>query len=640
MSDNRSITFQLKAKTKDCLEILRKGSPDSPETAEKVEGELETFFLQILEPYLEAFAEEADAATTQPVYDALEYASETREQLELHGVPADLSMQLCRTAADRVGDAAIEAWENHFLKSFENDGKEDNGEIYPSNDDWEKYIERSSFCIILIRKAVDITESEESRKNIERYENLIRINEANNDSSGWSFDAYGSNVNVTKTMGRSWHKDKELSEKEKAGRYKLILEYRTRVKSYREILAIQDRQKAKKAEKQYWKEHPEEYERHKAEKAKKKASNDELAEEAEKLLENGENLQAAIMFWKAEKFGSARKAFDFRKLIGAGQSHTVGLQTDGTVLVAGDGLDAKGVNMEVCRVQKWKNIVAIDAGNFTTVGIRLSGSIVVCGSNTEGQMNTSLWREMKQICAGSRHTVGIRADGKVMATGNNQFKQCDTSKLKNVVEVSAGVYHTLLRYDDGRVSGIGAPDMGRLDTGEWKDVVMIAAGGGHSVGLRNNGTVYACGQNDRGQCNVEEWTDIVSIAAGTLHTVGVKKDGTVLTTGSNDREQCNVEEWKDIVAVAANNQTVGLKIDGSVLCAGDNAHGQNATEEWNLFRETEIDREEQLLEEKKLLKTLDEINDIKDRLRKTGVFEFKKKKELWERLKKLESELE
>ena len=57
-----------------------------------------------------------------------------------------------------------------------------------------------------------------------------------------------------------------------------------------------------------------------------------------------------------------------------GESHTVGLRTDGTVVATGSN------HCGQCDVEDWKNVVAIDAGGQCTIGLTADGQMLMAGS--------------------------------------------------------------------------------------------------------------------------------------------------------------------------------------------------------------------------------------------------------------------
>ena len=151
---------------------------------------------------------------------------------------------------------------------------------------------------------------------------------------------------------------------------------------------------------------------------------------------------------------------------------------------------------------KFKDIVAISAGDYHTVGLKSDGTVVATGYNGVGQCNVSDWTDIVAVSAGNYHTVGLKSDGTVVATGNNDDGQCNVS--------------------------------------DWTDIVAISASDYLTVALKSDGTVVAVGNNYEGQCNLSGWTDIVAISASYYHTVALKSDGTVVAVGYNSDGQCLV----------------------------------------------------------------------------------------------------
>ena len=263
--------------------------------------------------------------------------------------------------------------------------------------------------------------------------------------------------------------------------------------------------------------------------------------------------------------------------IAAGDSHTVGLRSNGTVVAVGDNWKGK------CDVSGWTDIVAVAAGFSHTVGLHSDGTMVAVGNNEGGQCNVSGWSDIVAIAAGWNHTVGLRSDGTVLAVGEDNYHgQCDVGGWSNIVAVAAGGYHTVGLRSDGTVVAVGENTYGQCDVSGWTDIVAVAAGFGHTVGLHSDGTVVVIGNNNSGQCEVSDWSNIVAIAAGWKHTVGLRSDGTVVAVGNDQRGQCYVaDDWTDIVAVAAGSEhTVVLRSDGTVVAVGRNEDGQCNVDDW------------------------------------------------------------
>ena len=262
--------------------------------------------------------------------------------------------------------------------------------------------------------------------------------------------------------------------------------------------------------------------------------------------------------------------------ISAGDSHTVGLKSDGTVAAVGYN------HYGQCDVSGWTDIIAISAGTVHTVGIKSDGTIVATDILEKdcdyGQCDMLNWEDIVSVSTSVVNTVGLKSDGTVVSTLDGRY---DASTWINIVAISAGNSHTVGLKSDGTVVAVGYNDYGRCDVSGWTDIIAISAGDIHTVGLKSDGTVVAVGCKKNRRCKVSRWTNIVSISAGANHTVGLKSDGTVVATGYNKFGQCNVSKWKNIVAVSAGSYcTLGLKSDGTVVAVGDNRFGQCDFSDW------------------------------------------------------------
>ena len=70
----------------------------------------------------------------------------------------------------------------------------------------------------------------------------------------------------------------------------------------------------------------------------------------------------------------------------------------------------------------------VAAGYHNTVGLRSDGSVVVtgcCDWTDFGQCDVGSWENINQVAPGGRHTAALKNDGTVVAVGNNDYGQCD-----------------------------------------------------------------------------------------------------------------------------------------------------------------------------------------------------------------------
>lgn len=113
-------------------------------------------------------------------------------------------------------------------------------------------------------------------------------------------------------------------------------------------------------------------------------------------MEEGRYADAAVALGKLGDYKDAkatsRNLWDgiaYRKMIDAGNDHTVGLTTDGTVVATGENMFGQ------CNVDNWSDIVAVSAGGNHTIGLKTNGTVVAVGDNSDGQCNVSNWKNIK-----------------------------------------------------------------------------------------------------------------------------------------------------------------------------------------------------------------------------------------------------
>lgn len=214
--------------------------------------------------------------------------------------------------------------------------------------------------------------------------------------------------------------------------------------------------------------------------------------------------------------------------VSTGYGHIVGLKSDGSAV-------ARGYTMGDyrCDLHNWKDIVAISA-KHNTIGLKSDGTVVVAGDNDAGKGNVSGWRDIVAISAGDSHTVGLKSDGTVVATGSDYYNACDVSDWQDIVAISAGGNHTTGLKADGTVVAVGKNENGQCNVSEWRNIVAVAAANTYTIGLKSDGTVITTDVinkiDDYGQHNVSHWRNIVAISTGEKFTVGIRSNGAVVIT--------------------------------------------------------------------------------------------------------------
>lgn len=226
----------------------------------------------------------------------------------------------------------------------------------------------------------------------------------------------------------------------------------------------------------------------------------------------------------------------------------------------------------------WNNLASVVSHTYHIVGLKTDGTVVAAGNNNKGQLNVSAWSDIVSVDTDYGHTLGLKRDGTVLAAGNNNLGQCNVNAWRNIKKIATGDFHSVGLREDGTVVATGQADFGQCDVSSWSDIIDIAADLKYTVGLRRDGTVLATGSNNDGQCNVSSWRDIISIFAEGSVTFGIRKDGTVITTGNYDTHAwANIIEITESYYTESNydlsfNCMLGLKADGTILVAAEKGY--------------------------------------------------------------------
>ena len=280
----------------------------------------------------------------------------------------------------------------------------------------------------------------------------------------------------------------------------------------------------------------------------------------------------------------------------------------------------------------------ISAGNSHSLAIKSDGTVLAWGSNSYGQLgdNSTTDRSspvavsglsgVSMVATGYVHSVALKSNGTVWVWGNNDsgFLGDGTTTQRNtpvqvpglggVVSVSSINNHTLALKSDGTVWAWGYNNSGQLGDNSTTnrttpvqvtgltDVMAIAAGNEHSLALKSDGTVWAWGNSNSGRLGagtlssttvpvkVSITADVTAIAAGAEHSLAIKSDGTVWAWGYNGSGRLGQDNaiygyrntptqvqggLSGVTAIAAgSNHSMALKSDGTLWGWGDNSSGK------------------------------------------------------------------
>lgn len=266
----------------------------------------------------------------------------------------------------------------------------------------------------------------------------------------------------------------------------------------------------------------------------------------------------------------------YSSIVAAGNSHTIALKTDGTVLAVGDN------SKKQCDTSKWNNIIKLSAGGNHSVALTRNSTVVATGDDIHGQCKVSSWKNISDISAGNAHTVGVTNLGKILAVGDNTYGQCNVEGWSDIFAVSAGDSHTVALKTDGTVLATGDNSHGECNVSLWTDIVSVCAGNGFTAGLKYDGKIVVTGNNAKALAEASKVKNAYFISCGANHLLVTDINGRTYAFGANNSNQTVTDLWRNIVAVdGGERHSVGITIDGNAMGAGSNDDKQLNLTDWN-----------------------------------------------------------
>ena len=225
---------------------------------------------------------------------------------------------------------------------------------------------------------------------------------------------------------------------------------------------------------------------------------------------------------------------------GSGVADVLAVKSDGTVV----NVTSSKSKIGRYTVSDWTDIVSVKIAHCHTMGLKSDGTVVVTKeiiddeSYRVARLDLSDWQDIVSIYTTGSLLIGMKSDGTVVATASlMDGDSCDDSKLDMIKAVSdwTDIVSIYTRFDriiglksDGTVVATGDNRHGELNVSDWTDIVSINLSYNYTTGLKSDGTVVATGDNEFGALDVSGWTDIVSIQGNRGYTFGIKADGTVV----------------------------------------------------------------------------------------------------------------
>lgn len=164
---------------------------------------------------------------------------------------------------------------------------------------------------------------------------------------------------------------------------------------------------------------------------------------------------------------------------GPGYYHSFGVRSDGRVEHSG-----QDQSTDATQVESWTDIRQIACGESYTVGLKTDGTIVALGAAKK--FDFSGWSEIVAISGGRHHIVGLKADGTVVATGKDGEGCLDVGDWAGIVAISAGDEITAgLRSDGTLVCTQELPGLS-----DWTGIVSFDTSGKGILAVDKHGKVY------------------------------------------------------------------------------------------------------------------------------------------------------
>ena len=267
---------------------------------------------------------------------------------------------------------------------------------------------------------------------------------------------------------------------------------------------------------------------------------------------------------KREALGALRDALP-QGIIAVGFYHTVGLQSDGTVVACGDNSYGQ------CDVGALHDVKAVAAGAYHTVALHSDGTVSAIGRDSEEQCATAEWRNVTAIAASDYATFGLTEDGTLLCTGFYDYTEPESwSGLK---AVAGGSYNLAALRADGSVWSY--PALKGLDALRGAEVLDVNTG--YAVAVLGDGSVVST------NFDLSAWHDILAVSASSTAILALDAQGRVCAHFFRESDRIDFSSVTDAVAIAAGGTHFAVVLsDGSVRVFGETENGAGMTADWSL----------------------------------------------------------
>jgi alpha-tubulin suppressor-like RCC1 family protein len=248
------------------------------------------------------------------------------------------------------------------------------------------------------------------------------------------------------------------------------------------------------------------------------------------------------------------------KGISAGNGHTCGIKTDGTVECWGSWDNSNNPD---------GRFVRLTGGSGFSCGLREDGSASCFGWSTHPVVRAKPPQgPFIQISAGSSHVCAVRKSGKIVCWGDNEDEECNAPEGV-FTQVSSGTFHSCALTKNGDLKCWGWME-GKPPAEKFKE---ISAGHKYTCGLNESGKAFCWGDNQYGQA-VPPNDIFIHILARSENTCGEKANGKILCWGRFPVfESQNKEPYKQITV--GSGHVCELRPSGRIVCWGDDDDGES-----------------------------------------------------------------
>lgn len=287
----------------------------------------------------------------------------------------------------------------------------------------------------------------------------------------------------------------------------------------------------------------------------------------------------------------ARPAGTFWAAFSAGNAHSLGLLSDGTVLGFGSNADNR---ITIPALTGGLKYTAVSAGGTHSLLLTSAGTIRAIGSNSTGQLDVPTLASglrYTAIAAGSGFSVAVVSDGTLRAWGFNNFDQVSDVPAPQTnakfVSVAAGASHAIALQDNGQVKTWGRNSETQLQVPVPvvpTKYTAVDASGNRSLALRSDGQIFGAGEAINGvKAPASQGFDLfIDLAVGDDYGFGLTQSGKLVSFGNNGSGQLDVPfiipalqasaidaGSNHVIAVMAQKPTVTIESDSNTVAYGD-----------------------------------------------------------------------